>query len=156
MSDLQSSKHPITLCPSLATRSKSRRTNYACSTLVEKTDDDWKVKVKVKGDDQSGLVPSAYLESTRRVTGKITLASRRDTRIEVVQLRERPKDHSANDQELYHRARGLLLLDVIFKSTVPGESDEERRELEPDGRCQAEEKAGAAERYGASRGENRA
>ncbi|KAH9072330.1 hypothetical protein EDB83DRAFT_2541595 [Lactarius deliciosus] len=30
--------------------------------LVEKTDDDW-WKVKVKGDDQSGLVPSAYLES---------------------------------------------------------------------------------------------
>ncbi|KAH9000105.1 hypothetical protein EDB92DRAFT_1829327 [Lactarius akahatsu] len=30
--------------------------------LVEKTDDDW-WKVKVKGDDQSGLVPSAYVES---------------------------------------------------------------------------------------------
>ncbi|KAI9433599.1 hypothetical protein H4582DRAFT_1986948 [Lactarius indigo] len=29
--------------------------------LVEKTDDDW-WKVKVKGDDQSGLVPSAYVE----------------------------------------------------------------------------------------------
>jgi hypothetical protein len=40
------------------------------------------------------------------------------------------KDHSAKDPELYHRARGLLLLGAIFKSTVPDESDEERRELE--------------------------
>ena len=31
---------------------------------------------------------------------------------------------------MYHRARGLLLLGAIFKSTVPDESDEERRELE--------------------------
>ncbi|KAH9042300.1 hypothetical protein EDB84DRAFT_917826 [Lactarius hengduanensis] len=38
------------------------------------------------------------------------------------------KDHSANDQELYHRARGLLLLGAIFKSTAPDESDEERHE----------------------------
>ncbi|KAH9031352.1 hypothetical protein EDB85DRAFT_1346228 [Lactarius pseudohatsudake] len=30
--------------------------------LVEKTDDDW-WRVKIKGDDQSGLVPSAYVES---------------------------------------------------------------------------------------------
>ncbi|KAH9042314.1 hypothetical protein EDB84DRAFT_1559491 [Lactarius hengduanensis] len=69
------------------------------------------------------------------MTGKIMLASWRDTRIEVVQVREVIgsflKDHSANDQELYHRARGLLLLGAIFKSTVPDESDEERRELEP-------------------------
>lgn len=40
------------------------------------------------------------------------------------------KDHGATDQELYNRARGLLLLGAIFKSTVPDESDEERRELE--------------------------
>ena len=40
------------------------------------------------------------------------------------------KDHGATDQELYHRARGLLLLGAIFKSTIPDESDEERRELE--------------------------
>jgi hypothetical protein len=40
------------------------------------------------------------------------------------------KDHSASDPELYNRARGLLLLGAIFKSTVPDESDEERRELE--------------------------
>ena len=69
------------------------------------------------------------------VTGKIMLASWRGTRFEVVQvLREVVdnvlKDHSATDQELYHRARGLLLLGAVFKSTVPDESDEERRELE--------------------------
>jgi hypothetical protein len=40
------------------------------------------------------------------------------------------KDHGATDQELYTRARGLLLLGAIFKSTVLDESDEERRELE--------------------------
>ena len=104
------------------------------------------------------------------VTGKIMLASWRGTRFEVVQvLREVVdnvlKDHSATDQELYHRARGLLLLGAVFKSTVPDESDEERRELErcvvlpffaffiiinaapaQDGRggCEAEEETGAA------------
>jgi hypothetical protein len=40
------------------------------------------------------------------------------------------KDSGATDQELYNRAQGLLLLGAIFKSTVPDESDEERRELE--------------------------
>ena len=35
-----------------------------------------------------------------------------------------------SDKELYNRARGLLLLGAIFKSTIPDESDEERRELE--------------------------
>ena len=40
------------------------------------------------------------------------------------------KAQGATDQELYNRARGLLLLGAIFKSTVPDESDEERRELE--------------------------
>jgi hypothetical protein len=40
------------------------------------------------------------------------------------------KSQGATDQELYNRARGLLLLGAIFKSTVPDESDEERRELE--------------------------
>ncbi|KAH9975726.1 X-domain of DnaJ-containing-domain-containing protein [Lactifluus volemus] len=69
------------------------------------------------------------------VTGKIMLASWRGTRFEVVQvLREVVdnvlKDHNVNDQELYNRARGLLLLGAIFKSTVPDESDAERRELE--------------------------
>jgi X-domain of DnaJ-containing len=40
------------------------------------------------------------------------------------------KDHGVNDHELYNRARGLLLLGAIFKSTIPDESDQERRELE--------------------------
>ena len=40
------------------------------------------------------------------------------------------KESGVSDQELYHRARGLVLLGAIFKSTIPDESDEERRELE--------------------------
>ncbi len=40
------------------------------------------------------------------------------------------KEHGVSDQDMYNRARGLLLLGAIFKSTVPDESDEERRELE--------------------------
>lgn len=89
------------------------------------------------------------------------------------------KDHNANDQELYNRARGLLLLGAIFKSTVPDESDEERRELEryvvvffflvcgkwslivdatQDGRrgCETEKETGATECRDASRAESRA
>ena len=40
------------------------------------------------------------------------------------------KEPGVSDQNLYNRARGLLLLGAIFKSTIPDESDEERRELE--------------------------
>ena len=40
------------------------------------------------------------------------------------------KEPNVSDKELYNRARGLLLLGAIFKSTIPDESDEERRELE--------------------------
>jgi hypothetical protein len=40
------------------------------------------------------------------------------------------KGPGISDQELYHRARGLLLIGAIFKSTIPDESDEERRKLE--------------------------
>ena len=40
------------------------------------------------------------------------------------------KGHNVSDQELYNRARGLLLLGAIFKSTFPDESGEGRRELE--------------------------
>ncbi|EGN96674.1 hypothetical protein SERLA73DRAFT_184800 [Serpula lacrymans var. lacrymans S7.3] len=69
------------------------------------------------------------------VTGKIMLASWRGTRFEVVQvLREVVdnvlKDKKASDLVLYNRAKGLLITGAIFKSTVPDESDEERRELE--------------------------
>ncbi|GBE90253.1 Uncharacterized J domain-containing protein [Sparassis crispa] len=69
------------------------------------------------------------------VTGKIMLASWRGTRFEVTQvLREVVdnvlKDPKASDVVLYNRAKGLLLAGAIFKSTVPDESDEDRRELE--------------------------
>lgn len=43
------------------------------------------------------------------------------------------KDPEASDIVLYNRAKGLLITGAIFKSTVPDESDEERRELE---RCE--------------------
>ncbi|KAH7913843.1 X-domain of DnaJ-containing-domain-containing protein [Hygrophoropsis aurantiaca] len=74
-------------------------------------------------------------ELEQDVTGKIMLASWRGTRFEVVQvLREVVdqvlKDKEASDIILYNRAKGLLLVGMIFKSTVPDESDEERRELE--------------------------
>ncbi|KAH9913559.1 DnaJ-domain-containing protein [Epithele typhae] len=59
------------------------------------------------------------------VTGKIMLASWRGTRFEVSQVLRDVVDHV-----LYNRAKGLLLIGAVFKSTVPDESDEERRELE--------------------------
>jgi len=88
-------------------------------------------RAQLKGDASEEQLKALEID----VTGKIMLASWRGTRFEVVQvLREVVdnvlKDNSAKDQELYHRARGLLLLGAIFKSTVPDESDEERRELE--------------------------
>jgi hypothetical protein len=88
-------------------------------------------RAQLKGDASEEELKALEID----VTGKIMLASWRGTRFEVVQvLREVVdnvlKDHSTNDQELYNRARGILLLGAIFKSTVPDESDEERRELE--------------------------
>ncbi|KAJ7155409.1 X-domain of DnaJ-containing-domain-containing protein [Mycena crocata] len=69
------------------------------------------------------------------VTGKIMLASWRGARLEVVQVLRQAvdnvlKDPEASDVVLYNRAKGLLITGAIFKSTVPDESDEERRELE--------------------------
>ncbi|KAF9240694.1 DnaJ domain-containing protein [Melanogaster broomeanus] len=69
------------------------------------------------------------------MTGKILLASWRGTRFEVVQvLREVVehvlKDREASEQVLFSRAKGLLIIGQIFKSTTPDESDEDRRELE--------------------------
>lgn len=69
------------------------------------------------------------------ITGKIMLASWRGTRFEVVQvLREVVdavlKEPNVSDMVLYQRARGLLLIGGIFKTTIPDESDQERRELE--------------------------
>ncbi|KAH9992986.1 X-domain of DnaJ-containing-domain-containing protein [Russula compacta] len=88
-------------------------------------------RAQLKGDASEEELKALEID----VTGKIMLASWRGTRFEVVQvLREVVdnvlKDHSASDQELYNRARGLFLLGAIFKSTVPDESDQERRELE--------------------------
>lgn len=83
------------------------------------------------------------------VTGRIMLASWRGTRFEVVNvLREVCdrvlKDPTANEQELYSRAKGLLFIGAIFKSTVPDESDAERRELE---RMVAEAAAGKSKHH---------
>lgn len=83
------------------------------------------------------------------VTGRIMLASWRGTRFEVVQvLREVCdqilKNHSATDAVLFNRAKGLLIIGAIFKSTVPDESDEERRELE---RMVAEAAAGKSKTH---------
>jgi len=88
-------------------------------------------KLQAKGE-----IPEDELRALEEdVTGKIMLASWRGTRFEVVQvLREVAdnvlKDPEASDQVLYNRARGLLLIGAIFKSTQPDESDAERRELE--------------------------
>jgi len=83
------------------------------------------------------------------VTGRIMLASWRGTRFEVVQvLREVCehvlKDREASDVVLLNRAKGLLIIGAIFKSTVPDESDEERRELE---RMVAEAAAGKSNHH---------
>ncbi|KAG6825781.1 hypothetical protein H0H92_002444 [Tricholoma furcatifolium] len=69
------------------------------------------------------------------VTGKIMLASWRGARLEVIQvLREVVdnvlKEPGQTDAILYNRAKALLLTGAIFKSAVPDESAEERRELE--------------------------
>ncbi|KZT67320.1 DnaJ-domain-containing protein [Daedalea quercina L-15889] len=88
-------------------------------------------KLQAKGE-----IPEDELRALEEdVTGKIMLASWRGTRFEVVQvLREVAdnvlKDPEVTDQVLYNRARGLLLIGAIFKSTQPDESDAERRELE--------------------------
>ncbi|KAI0738603.1 X-domain of DnaJ-containing-domain-containing protein [Daedaleopsis nitida] len=83
------------------------------------------------------------------VTGKIMLASWRGTRFEVSQvLREVAdrvlKEQGVSDQVLYSRAKGLLLIGAVFKSTVPDETDEERRELE---RMVAEAAAGKSKHH---------
>ncbi|KAF7982588.1 hypothetical protein HWV62_27601 [Athelia sp. TMB] len=79
------------------------------------------------------------------VTGRIMLASWRGTRFEVVQVCDHVlKNHSATDAVLFNRAKGLLIIGAIFKSTVPDESDEERRELE---RMVAEAAAGKSKTH---------
>ncbi|KIK94185.1 hypothetical protein PAXRUDRAFT_122320, partial [Paxillus rubicundulus Ve08.2h10] len=69
------------------------------------------------------------------MTGKILLASWRGTRFEVVQVLREVVDHVLKDREvsekvLFNRAKGLMILGHIFKTTDPDESDEDRRELE--------------------------
>ncbi|KAJ3513606.1 hypothetical protein NLJ89_g2855 [Agrocybe chaxingu] len=69
------------------------------------------------------------------VTGKIMLASWRGARLEVIQvLREVVenvlKEPGQPEVVLINRAKALLITGAIFKSAVPDESDEERRELE--------------------------
>ncbi|KZT27938.1 DnaJ-domain-containing protein [Neolentinus lepideus HHB14362 ss-1] len=85
------------------------------------------------------------------VTGKIFLASWRGTRFEVVQvLREVCvadnvlKEPGASEQTLLNRAKGLLIIGAIFKSTQADETDEERRELE---RMVAEAAAGKSKHH---------
>jgi len=69
------------------------------------------------------------------VTGKVLLASWRGTRFECVQVLRDVcdkvlKDPRETEATLVRRAKGLLLIGAIFKSTQPDESDLERRELE--------------------------
>lgn len=83
------------------------------------------------------------------ITGRIMLASWRGTRFEVVNvLREVCdkvlKDPTVSEQELYLRAKGLMIIGAIFKSTQPDETDEERRELE---RMVAEAAAGKSKHH---------
>ncbi|KAF8906233.1 X-domain of DnaJ-containing-domain-containing protein [Gymnopilus junonius] len=88
-------------------------------------------KAQAKGD-----VPEEELRALEMdVTGKIMLASWRGARLEVIQvLREVVdnvlKEPGQPDSVLVNRAKALLLTGAIFKSAVPDESDEERRELE--------------------------
>lgn len=88
-------------------------------------------RAQIKGD-----VPEEELRALEMdVTGKILLASWRGARLEVVTvLREVVdnvlKEPGLPDLVLYNRAKALLLVGAIFKSTQPDESDEERRELE--------------------------
>ncbi|THH00591.1 hypothetical protein EW026_g1969 [Hermanssonia centrifuga] len=85
---------------------------------------------------EKGEIDEAQLRALEEdVTGKIMLASWRGTRFEVVNvLREVVdkvlKEPGVSDQVLYNRAKGLLFIGAMFKTTVPDESDEDRRTLE--------------------------
>lgn len=88
-------------------------------------------KAQIKGD-----VPEEELRALEMdVTGKILLASWRGARLEVITVLREVVDNALKepgqpDVVLYNRAKALLLVGAIFKSTQPDESDEERRELE--------------------------
>ncbi|CAE7197763.1 unnamed protein product [Rhizoctonia solani] len=69
------------------------------------------------------------------LTGKILLASWRGTRWEVSQVLREVCDKvleepEVSKEELFLRARALLLIGELLKEVRPDESDEERRELE--------------------------
>ncbi|KAE9399552.1 DnaJ-domain-containing protein [Gymnopus androsaceus JB14] len=88
-------------------------------------------KLQAKGDVDEAELKALEMD----VTGKIMLASWRGARLEVIQvLREVVdnvlKEHGTSETVLLNRAKGLMLIGAIFKSAVPDESDEERRELE--------------------------
>ncbi|KDQ61404.1 hypothetical protein JAAARDRAFT_30838 [Jaapia argillacea MUCL 33604] len=102
-------------------------------------------KLQAKGELTEEEVRALEMD----VTGKIMLASWRGTRFEVVQvLREVVENvlHESDVSEtvLMNRAKGLLTMGAIFKSTVPDETDEERRELE---RMVAEAAAGKSKHH---------
>ncbi|KAJ3511602.1 hypothetical protein NMY22_g15600 [Coprinellus aureogranulatus] len=88
-------------------------------------------KAQIRGD-----VPEEELRALEMdVTGKILLASWRGARLEVITVLREVCDNVLRepgqpDQVLYNRAKGMLLIGAIFKSTTPDESDAERRELE--------------------------
>ncbi|KAF8916274.1 X-domain of DnaJ-containing-domain-containing protein [Mucidula mucida] len=88
-------------------------------------------KLQAKGEAAEEELKALEMD----VTGKILLASWRGARFEVTQvlrdvLDNVLKEPGVPDTVLYNRARGLLLIGAIFKSTLPDESDVERRELE--------------------------
>ncbi|KAF5362077.1 hypothetical protein D9756_002289 [Leucocoprinus leucothites] len=88
-------------------------------------------KVQLKGEAGEEELKALEMD----MTGKMLLASWRGARLEVIQvLREVVdnvlKDPSVPDVVILNRAKGLIDMGKLFKSTVPDESDEERRELE--------------------------
>lgn len=88
-------------------------------------------KAQAKGDVNEEELRALEMD----MTGKIMLASWRGARLEVTQvLREVVdnvlKEPGQSDVVLYNRAKALLFTGAIFKSTIPDESDQERRELE--------------------------
>lgn len=85
---------------------------------------------------QNGELPEEELRALEAdLTGKILLASWRGTRFEIIQILREVldnilKEHGVPDDVLLKRAKAIMLIGVIFKSTQPDESEEERRELE--------------------------
>ncbi|KAF8966341.1 X-domain of DnaJ-containing-domain-containing protein [Flammula alnicola] len=88
-------------------------------------------KVQAKGEVDEEQLRALEMD----VTGKIMLASWRGARLEVIQVLREVLDNvlkepGQSETVLINRAKALLITGAIFKSAVPDESDEERRELE--------------------------